>query len=89
MVLESSDENHISLIDLLVEKGADINAQDKYGDTALHMISTQTSKAISLLNHILNKGADPSIPNNRGAYPIDYTVDKKVKAVLKKFKKRN
>ena len=50
----------IELVDELLEKGADINDQDKDGNTVLYY--TQNS----LLIPLLERGADETIKNNRG-----------------------
>ncbi|MEZ0262278.1 MAG: ankyrin repeat domain-containing protein [Alphaproteobacteria bacterium] len=52
------------LIDLLVAQGADVNAQDGRGNTALHRAAHRLD--IAAMAALLRHGADPSIKNNGG-----------------------
>ncbi|WP_304235134.1 ankyrin repeat domain-containing protein [Jiulongibacter sediminis] len=48
------------LLNLLIEKGIDINAKDKDGNTILHYAAMQ-AKDIALVERLIEKGADPEI----------------------------
>lgn len=48
------------LLNLLIEKGIDINAKDKDGNTILHYAAMQ-AKDIELVEGLIAKGADPEI----------------------------
>ena len=53
---------------LLVKKGANANKQNRLGDTPLHAAGSNSQMVGFLMQH----GADPAIPNNRGIWPQKY-----------------
>lgn len=67
----------VAVIQLFIDKGVPVNAQDIYGMTSLHyaMRSRNADAAIVLLN----AGADPDIPDRDGLRPLSmvgYTKDR-------------
>jgi uncharacterized protein len=58
--------NQPELAQLLIEKGADVNAKDSDGNTALHHVGTSDP----LLKGLLRKGANVNAQNNTGIAPI-------------------
>ena len=64
---------NISLVYELIEKGADVNAQNQWGNTALHMAAEyglyRVSKTLSSV--LLSAGADPHIKNVEGVTPLE------------------
>ena len=60
---------HSYLIAPLIAAGADVNARDKAGRTALLWSVTPLLNA-PLVNLLLDKGADPSLADNSGMTPI-------------------
>ena len=62
----------ISVLSVLIQLGADINAADPSGSTVLHRaLSICTSKSvISVLELLLVQGADPDLPNKEGETPL-------------------
>lgn len=64
---------NICLVCELLRKGAKVNVQNRWGNTALHLAAEyglfRVSKALSSI--LLNAGADPSIKNVQGVTPID------------------
>lgn len=77
------------VLDLLLAHGANINSQNAKGETALHLAAIAPKDDIALVELLLAKGANPSIANNKGVLPIAYARDKPVKALLKKWSKKN
>ena len=55
----------------LVEKGADVNQQDAYGITPLHVAAEGTSvDHTKIINYLLSKGANPNKQNGEGKTPV-------------------
>jgi uncharacterized protein len=61
---------HISMIKLLIERGASVNIQDESGNTALHYAAANGKK--DAVKFLLEKSADPSIVNTKEQKAIDY-----------------
>jgi len=62
----------IKMAEILLNKGADVNAKNRFGSTALMCLIMQNSKNISESNlenvsFLLDHGANPDIKNNDGA----------------------
>lgn len=58
-------------IQALLDAGADINARDQYGHTPLHRqgvagVMVATSENLSIVNMLLEKGADVTVEDDRG-----------------------
>jgi ankyrin repeat protein len=70
--------NRTEVVRLLLAAGADVNARDKAGNTAL-VLCTQQAESARLL---LEAGADPNARNNEGKTALSSTYDDQVKAVL-------
>jgi len=66
----------IEMLNLLLEKGADINKQDAYGLTTLYSIVVDTyirkADKLEYINILLNKGANLRIPCKSGSTLMDY-----------------
>jgi ankyrin repeat protein len=58
------------LLKYFIEKGADINKQNKEGNTPLHLASKY--KNMEIIGILLDKKAKLNIPNNEGEIPFDY-----------------
>lgn len=70
--------NHLEMINLLLEHGANINLQDEFGQTALFAIvdgcidgmiqsgEKIENASIETIKFILSKGADPNLPDKNG-----------------------
>ena len=65
-VIRNKEEPHdMELIQLLVSKGVDVNAKDKYGNTAFHFV-----KNIEIAKFLVSKGADVNVKNKNGDTPL-------------------
>ena len=56
------------IVHLLVSRKVDMNAQDMYGNTALHYACDKGRKSIVVF--LLENGSDPNIADHRGNTPI-------------------
>jgi ankyrin repeat protein len=66
------DEDAISLIGMLLEMGADINAANQSGDTALHGAALRGSTTI--IRYLVDHGADVTARNEKGWLPLDIAL---------------
>jgi ankyrin repeat protein len=68
------DENDIEKVKSLLDKGADINARNEYGYTAL-MMAVERARDVKLVNLLLDKGADVNAKNNNNdKYKLNQTA---------------
>ncbi|XP_059176229.1 ankyrin-1-like [Physella acuta] len=61
------------ITEYLIEKGAEINLQDKSGETALHLMAKSKEYAVYIL---LEHGANPNISTHEGQTPLMYAANK-------------
>ena len=65
-------KRQVRMIELLLNAGAEINAQDKNGATPLHRaVRTRCAAAVKCL---LDRGADWSLRNKHGSVPFDLAM---------------
>ncbi|KAI8910787.1 ankyrin repeat-containing domain protein [Gorgonomyces haynaldii] len=57
---------HRDLVELLIERGCNLNLQDNDLDTALHLV-----ESLDLAQLLVEKGADPTLKNQEGTLPIE------------------
>jgi hypothetical protein len=65
-------EKQVSTLQLLLDAGATLNAQDQNGATALHR-ATRT-RCADVVQYLLKAGADPTICNKPGSTPFHLAV---------------
>ncbi|CAL1299963.1 unnamed protein product [Larinioides sclopetarius] len=68
----AAEEGHTDTVKFLLDEGADINAQDCNGDTALHLSSLNVRKEVVQL--LIERKADILIKNNSGTFPLERIV---------------
>ena len=68
------DQNHLAIVELLINKGADVATVDNSGVTPLHVVAQTDHIAIAEL--LITEGVDISAKdNNPGFTPLDYALD--------------
>lgn len=66
---------------VLLARGADLNARDKYGETALHWAIELDNEAV--VRTLLKSGADPSQKNGYGDTLVEFAIDKSGVSVIR------
>jgi len=64
---------HVNCMRMLLEKGADVNAQNMQGSTALHWIAG--SGRLQVIRFLMAMGADAWIRDDMGRTPIDRAIE--------------
>ena len=67
----ATNKGHIECVGILLDKGADIQAKDYNGNTALHLVKIHGHLFVGIL---LDRGADIDCKNNRGNTPLHITA---------------
>lgn len=74
MLLDAAYKDYVEVVKETLEKGADINAKDRYGNTSLHW-ATNNENA-DLVTFLLKKGADVNAKDNDGYTPLRWASPK-------------
>ncbi|KAK0638246.1 Ankyrin-2 [Lasiodiplodia hormozganensis] len=61
-LMYAAEERHLTTVRLLLSAGADVNATDKKGDTALHR-AVRKSGSVEIIDAIVGKGGSLNTPN--------------------------
>ena len=80
----SAKRNMYKFISLFISRGADINAQDEGGRTALFIAAEQNH--LEFVTVLLFEIADPSIKNIKGETAYDVAEDSRMKFILDRTK---
>ena len=88
VVTTAFDETDIEIIELLIVQGADLNIQNNFGETPLHLATRQNDPQLEVIQKLLDLGANPDIVTKNGDTALDYAQDKEIKSLIKKFKKQ-
>jgi ankyrin repeat protein len=68
---QASAQDVIDAIALCLERGADLNAADDTGQTALHLAAASAEESDRILAFLAGKGANPLLKDQRGRTPLD------------------
>ena len=68
LLMYATQNNLKSIVELLLEKGADTNIQNKFGNSALHIAYKNDN--IFIINLLYEYGADQKLKNNIGLLPF-------------------
>jgi ankyrin repeat protein len=80
-ILLAAIQNHPSIVDLLIGRGANVKATDYHGRTALHYLAQHgnTPSMVTLLSH----GADVNASDRLGKTPLMLAIDSRSPDVLR------
>ncbi|XP_054943598.1 ankyrin repeat domain-containing protein 6 isoform X1 [Physeter macrocephalus] len=65
----AANKGHLSVVQILLKAGCDLDVQDDAGDTALHIAAALNHKKVVKI--LLEAGADGTIVNNAGRTPLE------------------
>lgn len=88
VVALSYEDTDTDLLNTLIKKGADINAQNNKGETALHLAALKKEFEIGLAQTLLDNGASTQVKTSSGELPLDYAIEKEIKSLIKKAAKK-
>jgi ankyrin repeat protein len=66
---------------MLIDAGADVNVQDEWGKTSLHMAANNGSVEIARM--LIGAGARKDIRDDEGKFPYDFARTEELKKLLK------
>jgi len=87
LLMTAYEETDSAILSTLLEGGADINIQNKAGETPLHLATRQGIKNADLIKKLLVQGASLDTLTKDGRSIQDYAPDKATRNILKKFRK--
>lgn len=71
-ILNNRQHNNLAIIQALINKGANANEVDKFGDTSLH--AAVQAGTPELVNYLLEHGADIYARNKTGKTPVNFAA---------------
>ncbi len=74
----------VQLVSFLLEKGADINATNGYGETATHIAAQRGVSFMEVIKLLIASNADLKLKTIKGKTPLDYADDRDIKSLIKK-----
>ncbi|SFJ66412.1 ankyrin repeat domain-containing protein [Thermoflavimicrobium dichotomicum] len=73
-LMKQVDEKRLDVVQLLLEHGTNIHAQDEEGNSALHYAVQRRSVREEMVQLLLEHGADPNLPNHKGETPLHWAI---------------
>lgn len=73
-IMHAIEGQYSSAVALLIDRGADLQTKDIYGNTLIHMLAQYPNKA--LINRLLDSGLSLEEKNNEGK--IFFLIGKKI-----------
>lgn len=85
MAVRRELDTHVSVVGLLVQRGADVNIQDRMGNTALHFISFSpyTPQSSQMTELLLESGANVQLQNHAGQTALNVAADQSNRIIHK------
>ncbi len=80
------EEGNSEIANVLIQNGANLDAQNDYGDTALTLAveqSHQLKKIVPLIKLLIEKNADINLQNNEGKTALVIAIDKKAYEIVR------
>ena len=78
-LINASYYGHFEVVKILLEKGADIEARNNYGDTPL--ICASRYGTLKVVKYLLENGADMEAKNNSGNTFFSYVSKEKIDVI--------
>ena len=72
LLFEAAMKGYVGILNILIHHGADTNARNDYGESALHFAANRHQ--FNAVEALIEGGADLSIQNNRGNTPLDWVL---------------
>src|SRR5262245_12605636 len=76
LLFDAVRKGNIATVKLVIHQGVDVNAQDIYGKTPLHLAATWNEKNINLtmVKLLIKAGADANVKDQFGFTPLFYSI---------------
>lgn len=80
----AAGKQSLSIVNLLIKSGANVNTTDEDGNTPLHSADVN----VSIIVKLLEAGADLNVKNNEGKYPLRQAMNAKDAELISALKKK-
>ena len=80
----ASRNGNLNMVKYLVEHGADVNIQNRWGETALYQASNRNGH-LDIIRYLVEHGADVNIKDEDSKTVLHWSKTKDVKDLLKQY----